>query len=410
MTNLFITITFLSTLSTASASTIPQDWNEYNSPVHSVNWHFENGSPLTWEIAPNGHLIINPIHGIDSTNFDDDVGHWHFQLFADQNSDVTIEINGLSVHHGGWHGTHISDKTHCFISPDGTTWKPISADRIAEDRIQFQVYMKEAMIYISRSEPYRVSDLERLKAEIKEHPQVEITPIGHTVQGRELEIIRIGKDTAPSRVFLRIRPHCWEVSGSWVIQGLIRKLTSDDEDAQRYLRRYCVYTMPMANKDGIHWGKQYYSITGYNLNTGWQNPADPKIAPENYALEQWLKNMIEKGRKPHLAIDWHNDVREYIYCFRKQDKHQNYLRNMERIARLLRKHTWYTSTELMGKNRWVPRVMTAAFSDRYQIDSFGIELNIDWSEGLQKPPMGKDWELFGEQLCEVLYGYFSVEQ
>ncbi len=52
-------------------------------------------------------------------------------------------------------------------------------------------------------EPYRLSDLEKLKADIAGQPLVEITPIGRTVEDRELEIIRVGKPDAPHRILLR---------------------------------------------------------------------------------------------------------------------------------------------------------------------------------------------------------------
>lgn len=384
-------------------------WRNIKSPVRYVNWEFENGSPLSWQIARDGRLIINPIPDIERNTHNTDLGHWHFQLYAVKGSDVKVEINNCSVQHGLWKGTHISEKTHCFVSTDGRKWKSVPTEMISDDRLTFTVYMEENMMYVSRAEPYRVSDLGKLKAQIKDHPQVKITPIGHTFEGRELEIIRLGNKNAPYRVFIRIRPHAWEVSGSWAIQGLIRKLTSGNDDAKRYLERYCIYTMPMANKDSVWNGRQYYTSSGINLNTVWGKPADPKLAPESHCLEEWLKSMIEKGRKPHLAIDWHNDVREYIYQFRRKGRDNAFIENMNRMVELLRKYSWYTSTEQLGKNRWSPGVMTSGFLSRYKVDSFGFELNIDWCEGLNKEPYGKDWELFGEQLCEVLYQYFEQE-
>ena len=44
---------------------------------------------------------------------------------------------------------------------------------------------------------------------------------------------------------------------------------------------------------------------------------------------------------------------------------------------------------------------------RFGIDALVFELNANWIEGLKKRPMGKDWELFGEQLCKVFFEYLD---
>ena len=35
--------------------------------------------------------------------------------------------------------------------------------------------------------------------------------------------------------------------------------------------------------------------------------------------------------------------------------------------------------------------------------------HANWIEGLQKVPLGRDWELLGRQLHDVFYEYFSAE-
>ena len=57
-------------------------------------------------------------------------------------------------------------------------------------RLKLTVEMETDSLYIARVEPYRLSDLDGLLASIKDNPLVEITPIGKTVGGRQLEIVR----------------------------------------------------------------------------------------------------------------------------------------------------------------------------------------------------------------------------
>src|SRR5205823_5037387 len=130
---------------------------------------------------------------------------------------------------------------------------------------------------------------------------------GKTAEGRDLEMIRVGSPAAPHRVLLRARAHPWESGGNWVVQGLVRRLLRDDDDTRRLLERYCVYIMPMANKDGVARGRTRFNILGMDLNRNCDRPADPTLSPENSALETWVETMIKQGQRPELALDLHND-------------------------------------------------------------------------------------------------------
>ena len=201
--------------------------------------------------------------------------------------------------------TQVSVKTNCLISKDDIHWSAIPTELISNNHLKIQLHMESGKLFLASVEPYRISDLEKFKAEIKTSPLVEISTIGKTVEGRPLEIIRVGKVDAPYRIFLRARAHSWEPGGNWVLQGLIRSLLL--KDAAPCLNKYCLYIMPMANKDGVARGRSRFNSLGKDLNRNWDQPADSNYAPENYALETWLQDMIRKGKKPDLAIDLHND-------------------------------------------------------------------------------------------------------
>ncbi len=132
--------------------------------------------------------------------------------------------------------------------------------------------MDKGSLYLARLPPYRLSDLEALKRRIRDDRRVEIVTIGKTVEGRELEIIRVGNPDAAHRVLLRARAHPWEPGGNWVVEGLIQRLLRDDVDARRYLDAYCVYIMPMANKDGVARGRTRFNLLGSDLNRKWDKP------------------------------------------------------------------------------------------------------------------------------------------
>lgn len=374
-------------------------------PLWFINTNFENASQLDWEVDREGvvQVTLNYDHERSSPNRAN--GHWHFQVIADKGSQLTIVLKDFRNIWNGMHGVPISEKTNTLVSEDGKTWRIIPADLHNESQLKFTLQMTSDKLYVASVEPYRISDLDRLLEEIRGHPLVEITGVGHTAEGRPLEIVRIGKPDAPRRIFLRARAHSWEPGGNWVVQGLIRSLLA--KDGSKYLDRYCVYIMPMANKDGVARGRTRFNTLGKDLNREWDQAADPELTPEKYAFEQWLIKMIEQGKKPDLAIDLHNDRGGNLHVNLPTPDNMKYTANLKRFEALLFEHTWFREGASHVKN---PGSFGEGMLARFGIDACVYELNYEWIKGLKKEPMGKDWELLGQQLRTVFYEYFQQQK
>jgi hypothetical protein len=115
-----------------------------------------------------------------------------------------------------WNGPKASvadEPKASVVSLDGRAWKSVPLERLPGDRVRLTVVMPGPGLYVARVEPYRLPDLEKWLKSIEVHPLAEITPIGKTVEGRRLEILRVGRLHAPYRVFLRARAHPWEPGG-----------------------------------------------------------------------------------------------------------------------------------------------------------------------------------------------------
>ena len=95
----------------------------------------------------------------------------------------------------------------------------------------------------------------------------------------------------------------------------------------------------------VQWALAASNIHGMDLNRNWDKPADPELSPENAALERWLEREIAAGRKPHLALELHNDGNGLLHISRppvpQLDRH---LARMTIFEQLLRQHTWFTAT------------------------------------------------------------------
>jgi hypothetical protein len=376
-------------------------------PLIYINTLFENASPLFWQVEPDSKITIDLIYDHQRNSLNRAVSHWYFQIFAKAGSDLTLVLqNFYNIWNEKMDLSDATDETICFISEDGKNWSDIPTTLLEGQRLELKIHMASDSLFVARLEPYRLSDLEYLKSEICQHPLIKITNIGWTVEKRPLEIIRVGHANAPHRIFLRGRAHAWEAGGSWVIQGLIRSLIAGTYVSNKYLDKYALYIMPMANKDRVVHGGTRFNMAGADLNRKWDKPADPRYSPENVAFENWLDLMIREGKKPDLAIDFHNDANGQLHISRPNVSLETYLANMDRFEKLLRKHTWFREGNTGGEFR-NPGSFGEGLLERYSIDACILEFNANWIEGLSKAPLGKDWELFGEQLRDVFYDYFS---
>jgi hypothetical protein len=376
-----------------------------NSKFVYINQFIEHSSPLFWQSQDDGSVLISLVYDNERGSPNRANGHWYFLIFAPKGSAQKIVLQNFDNIWNGKVGSPIKDNTASFISTDAKNWSSIATRKIPGNRLEIELTMPADSLYVARLEPYRISDLQKLKAKVADHPLVKINNIGKTVQGRDLEIIRVGYVNAPNRILLRARAHGWEPGGNWVVQGLIRHLLSDSPQVQKYLKQYCVYIMPMANKDRVATGGTRFNLRGKDLNRNWDKPADPWLCPENAALENWLESQIKYGLKPDLMIDFHNDASGGLHISRPNINLDLYLKNMERFEKLLRKFTWFTegSTGAHFRN---PGTIGEGLLERFGINAVVFELNANWIAGLDKVPFGNDWELLGEQLCHVFYEYF----
>ncbi|QDT56437.1 Zinc carboxypeptidase [Caulifigura coniformis] len=397
-----------------AASPNPNRVPDVATDLQYIDTGFENASPLWYEVEPDNvikvHLLYD--HERDAPNRAN--LHFHFKIHARPGSKLTLEFDNLDNVWNRMKSPVSRELKLAFVSPDDLdddSWEPVPIQQLAaENRSRLTVEMTGPVLTIARVQPYLLRHLDRMLVQLRNHGDaslIDIKLIGETVEGRDLEIVRIGKETAPYRVFLRARAHPWESGGNWVLQGLVNQLLSGDEVAQKALERYCVYFLPMANKDGVVRGRSRFNLRGRDLNRNWDVPADRELAPENHALEKWLEAQIAAGRKPHLALELHNDGNGKLHINRPPgpDGERHYDR-MKILEELLRARTWFregTSISPGGGG-----TLGAGWLTRYGIDGAVHELNCNWLEGKQDFPSRTHWQDYGANLVSVFDDYFAT--
>lgn len=375
-------------------------------PKIFIHTGFENASPMNWEIDSAGRVIGEMVYDHERFSRNRAVNHYHFKVEAPVGTEVTVVLKNFDNIWNNRLASDLNEKSRFVVSFDNKKWESRLVKPLPGRQVFIQFKMEAPFAYIASVEPYRLSDLDKMLTKVRASKMAAITTIGKTAEGRPLEILRIGNENAPKRLFLRARAHAFEAGGNWTVEGLVQKLLSNDDAARRYLKTYCVYILPMANKDGVARGKTRFNANGYDLNRKWDKPADSLVAPENYHLEQWLHQMIKANKKPDLALDIHNDAGGNLHVSRPDGDQTGYLANMEKLEALLRKHTWFTegSTRPSFRN---PGTLGEGFIERFGIHAAVYELNYEWIAGLKKAPLAADWISLGNNLGEVFYDYFK---
>jgi hypothetical protein len=399
VTTLLIALWLTSALQQATAQSSAPAGFEF------IDTSFENASPLWYDVA-DGVIRLHLIYDHERASPNRAAGHIHFLIHATPGARLTLEFTNLDNVWNGQPGSVAGELKTVAISEDGRKWRTVPTDSLPGNRVQLRVEMSGPKLYVARIEPYRLSDLNRLLATVRSNPLVQMTAIGKTVGGRDLEIIRIGDGTAPYRVFVRARAHPWESGSNWVAQGLIQRLLKGDDGARRFLQVYTLYVLPMANKDGVALGRTRFNLLGKDLNRNWDKPADPATSPENAALEKWLEGMIAARRAPHLAIELHNDGSGRLHISRPPvPQLERHLARMTILEQLLRDQTWFTegSTNAAFRNSGT---LGDGWLERYGIDAVVHEFNCNWVEGLKEYSSSRHWMTYGENLAQVLRDYF----
>ncbi len=267
--------------------------------------------------------------------------------------------------------------------------------------------MRESNVYVARLPVYTISDLEDLKSRYMGNPDFTVIPAGTTLEGRPLEILRIGRKDAPHSVIIRARAHPWEPGGNWIVEGLINKFLN--ENSKKWKETFCVYIMPMANKDGVARGMTRFNTAGMDLNRKWDKMSDPELCPEKYALEKFIEELINQGIKPSFGIDIHNDDAGGINLATRMKDDTLFIKRMQFFEKLMRDKTSF-SEEV--KYAWETPGQPEPFVlfenglyRRYGIEAIVYELNANWISSLGRMPTQSDWTDIGANLNEVFYQF-----
>lgn len=128
-----------------------------------------------------------------------------------------------------------------------------------------------------------------------------------TITGRD------GKKGKKSAI-VTARVHPGETVASYVIEGFIRFLMGNSDQAEALRKMFVFKIIPMLNPDGVICGNSRTSLTGADLNRTWINP-DKTEHPCIYHTKQFIKSFSQK-RETLIYLDLHGHSKKlgtFIY-------------------------------------------------------------------------------------------------
>ena len=161
---------------------------------------------------------------------------------------VTIENAGAASFPSAWKGYQVCasyDREAWFRVPS-TDYDP------ATGHLSWTVEPAARSLWFAYFPPYSAERHAALVGELQLLPGVELSVLGSSLDGRDLDLLRIGEPGPDRRsVWFVARQHPGESMAEWFCEGLLRRLTDPhDPVARALLQSTTFYVVPNMNPDG----------------------------------------------------------------------------------------------------------------------------------------------------------------
>jgi hypothetical protein len=263
-------------------------------------------------------------------------------------------------------------------------------------------------VWIAHIAPYTHSRLLRLLSEIDRAECARVEIIGQAVQRRELHMVTVTNfeksDAAKKTVWLQARQHAWEAGTSYVMEGALRFITSDDPRA-RDLRDKAVFKFtPMMDPDGCASGKVRFNANGYDVNRHWdkvdlRRKEFLEQMPEIWYVKKTIFGSLDAGRKIDLMVNMHNEESGEHLDTQVDDAAT--LKMMQRFYDSLSAKTSFDPSQKLNIKKEPGNTTNVLWNER-KIPVMLMEQRISTSKKLGRRPTVEDRLAFGRQLIEVM--------
>ena len=301
------------------------------------------------------------------------------------------------------------------FSEDGRTWKHFPRESAVWDSAKKELTLRlrpaADTVWIAHIPPYTPSDLAKLLADVRRQPHAVVEVIGRTARGNDLQMVTVTDPDVPDEgkrsVWLMARQHAWEAGTSYVMEGALRFVTSDEPEARELRRRVVFRFTPMVDVDGCLAGKVRFNANGYDVNRHWDEvdlrrrenlERMPEIGYAKKAIVAAAR-AGKGGRGIDLLLNLHNtETAEYMETHTQDEAAQKI---MGRLFDLLVERTSFDPSRKLAMSR-EPTSTTNSLAREYGIPVALMEQRIATGKKLGHAPTVEDRLKFGRDLIAAM--------
>jgi murein tripeptide amidase MpaA len=256
----------------------------------SVSSAFDGGNIRL--VAVDGNRIDLEIEQDHQSDF---YQWFYFRLTGAAGREVELRLTNCagSAYPHGWDGYK------ACMSYDREDWERVPSD-YAQGVLTIRATPSSNSVWFAYFAPYTMERHHDLVASAVAHPDVEYRSLGQTLDGQELDYLKLG--TGRMQVWLYARQHPGETMAEWWMEGALEKLLDDSDPVTRRLREKATFhIVPNMNPDGSKRGHLRTNAVGVNLNREWHDPK-PERSPEVL----YVRNEMDRTGVD-FAMDVHGD-------------------------------------------------------------------------------------------------------
>lgn len=259
-----------------------------------ISCHFDSGNIEVID-AENPQNVRLRIRNDSNGEF---LQWFHFRVQGVRNVPLrlVLENAGDCSYAKGWPGYR------CAASYDRKHWFRINGTSYDDSKgfLTIPVTPERDTLWLAYFEPYSLERHLDFIGQCVNSPFVTLDRLGTSIQGRELDLVRVG--TGGKKVWIQARQHPGEAMAEWFMEGLIERLIDPADPVARELRGLATfYLVPNINPDGSTLGNLRSNANGINLNREWARPSLER-SPEIVHVQSAMR---ESG--VDLFLDIHGD-------------------------------------------------------------------------------------------------------
>jgi murein tripeptide amidase MpaA len=192
--------------------------------------------------------------------------------------------------------------------------------------LTFEVKLKHDLdtVYFSHCYPYTYSDLCDLIQRVCTYhnkDKIRRTVLCKSLAGNDVEMLIVTNFASSPEaishrkaIILTCRIHPGETNSSFIMNGVIEYLISDDEKADLLRNTFVFKIIPMLNPDGVIVGNYRCCLIGQDLNRQWIGPSS-KQYPVLYHTKLMMKKTLE-SRDIFFFCDFHgHSTKKNIFMY-----------------------------------------------------------------------------------------------